>query len=115
MTATCFTVVGVLNKMVTVLANLLLSAQHASPAGILSLLVCILATTGYKQAPLRSDDLVPLKGEMDAAEVERASWSLRDEACELELEPLEVEQREDGAGASAAAVTTRTASSTSEG
>ena len=92
-TATCFTVVGVFNKMLTVLANLLLSAQHASPAGIASLLVCILAATGYKQAPLRSAYLVPLKGEMEAAEVNEA-------ACEMELEPVEPERCDDGSQAS---------------
>ena len=90
-TATCFTVVGVLNKMITVLANLLLSAQHASPAGILSLLVCILAATCYQPSPLRSAYLVPLKGDVDAAEA----------ASEMELEPVAPDRGEQGGGSAA--------------
>ena len=52
-TATCFTVVGVLNKMLTVLGSVLFSGQHASGIGILSLTVCVTAAACYRQAPLR--------------------------------------------------------------
>jgi hypothetical protein len=53
-TATCYTVLGVANKMITVLANLALWDKHASPAGVISLLVCLLGAALYKQAPVRS-------------------------------------------------------------
>ncbi len=52
-TATSYTVVGVLNKMLTVLANTAIWDQHASPTGILSLVVCLLSGTMYQQAPMR--------------------------------------------------------------
>mmetsp|Transcript_7794 Transcript_7794/g.22817 ORF Transcript_7794/g.22817 Transcript_7794/m.22817 type:complete len:449 (-) Transcript_7794:143-1489(-) len=54
-TATCYTVLGVANKMLTVLANLLLWDKHASPVGIACLLVCLAGATAYKQAPPRPD------------------------------------------------------------
>ena len=46
---------GVLNKMLTVLVNTLMWDQHASAAGIASLLVCLAGGALYQQAPLRSD------------------------------------------------------------
>lgn len=52
--ATSYTLVGVLNKLITVLINCLLWDQHASRAGILSLLVCIVGGALYQQAPSRS-------------------------------------------------------------
>lgn len=53
--ATSFTLVGVLNKCMTVLVNLLIWDQHASPMGILSLFLCLIGGAFYKQAPMRKD------------------------------------------------------------
>lgn len=53
--ATSFTLVGVLNKCMTVMVNLLIWDQHASPMGILSLFVCLIGGAFYKQAPMRKD------------------------------------------------------------
>lgn len=53
--ATSYTIIGVLNKMLTVLVNTLMWDQHASAAGIASLLVCLAGGALYQQAPLRSD------------------------------------------------------------
>ena len=50
MTATAYTVVGVMNKMLTVTANALIWDKHASSAGIGSLLICLLAGSAYQQA-----------------------------------------------------------------
>ena len=52
-TATCYTVLGVANKMLTVFANVLIWDKHASIYGIVSLAVCLLGASSYKQAPLR--------------------------------------------------------------
>ena len=41
--------------MLTVLVNLLIWDRHASSYGILSLMVCLLGATAYKQAPLREE------------------------------------------------------------
>ena len=51
-TATCYTVLGVANKMLTVLANAMVWDQHASLTGVMFLVVCLLGATGYKQAPM---------------------------------------------------------------
>ena len=52
-TATCYTVLGVANKMATVLANAMIWDKHASPIGSVCLVACLLGAVGYKQAPLR--------------------------------------------------------------
>lgn len=51
--ATCYTVLGVANKMTTVLANALMWDQHASLRGILCLAACLVAASAYRQAPPR--------------------------------------------------------------
>merc|ERR1719353_343468 len=51
-TATCYTVLGVANKMLTVLANAMVWDQRASLTGIIFLCVCLVGAAGYKQAPL---------------------------------------------------------------
>ena len=51
----CYTVLGVANKMLTVLANAMIWDQHASMVGILFLVVCLAGAAGYKQAPLAAD------------------------------------------------------------
>jgi len=52
--ATFFTIVGILCKILTVIINMLIWDKHASPSGIGFLLVCVLAGTFYQQAPKRS-------------------------------------------------------------
>ncbi|GIL83513.1 hypothetical protein Vretifemale_12011 [Volvox reticuliferus] len=51
--ATLFTIVGIICKVVTVIINVMIWDKHASPAGIAFLLVCVLAGTFYEQAPKR--------------------------------------------------------------
>jgi len=51
-TATCYTVLGVANKMLTVLANAMVWDQRASLSGMMFLCVCLVGAVGYKQAPL---------------------------------------------------------------
>lgn len=51
--ATSYTLIGVANKMLTVLLGVFFLDKHASPLGIASLVACIAASTQYKQAPLR--------------------------------------------------------------
>lgn len=51
--ATTYTLVGVVNKLVTVFVDLLIWDEHASPAGLVFLLCCIVASSFYEQAPLQ--------------------------------------------------------------
>jgi len=52
--ATSFTLIGVMNKCLTVLLNMLVWDQHAPPLGIASLFICLLGGSIYQQAPMRS-------------------------------------------------------------
>eukprot|EP00966_Prymnesium_polylepis_P181824 4212006-Prymnesium_polylepis.1 len=56
--ATGYTVIGVANKMLTVLGSVLLTDQRSSPVGIACLLGCLLAASLYRQAPLRAEFVV---------------------------------------------------------
>jgi len=53
--ATTYTVIGVLNKMLTVLLNALMWEHHASAMGIASLAACLAGGALYRQAPLRKE------------------------------------------------------------
>ena len=53
--ATTYTVIGVINKLLTVLINTLIWDQHATPVGVASLIVCLLGGSLYEQAPLRKE------------------------------------------------------------
>ncbi|KAG2498722.1 hypothetical protein HYH03_003462 [Edaphochlamys debaryana] len=51
--ATLFTIVGILCKIITVVINVLIWDKHATPSGIAFLLVCVGAGTFYEQSPRR--------------------------------------------------------------
>lgn len=51
--ATSFTLIGVVNKCLTILMNVLIWDQHATPGGIFSLFVCISGGLIYQQSPMR--------------------------------------------------------------
>eukprot|EP00928_Gymnodinium_smaydae_P040470 TRINITY_DN27449_c0_g1_i1.p1 TRINITY_DN27449_c0_g1~~TRINITY_DN27449_c0_g1_i1.p1 ORF type:complete len:348 (-),score=40.22 TRINITY_DN27449_c0_g1_i1:39-1082(-) len=51
--ATSYTLLGVVCKLLTVSLNVLIWNKHATPVGILWLLVCLAASSLYQQAPMR--------------------------------------------------------------
>eukprot|EP00967_Tisochrysis_lutea_P092529 scaffold133472_cov40-Tisochrysis_lutea.AAC.2 len=53
-TATAYSVVGVMNKMLTVTVNVLIWDKHASPYGVASLAICLAGGSLYQQAPPRA-------------------------------------------------------------
>lgn len=53
--ATSFTLIGVLNKCLTVFMNVLIWDQHATPFGIASLFLCLIGGSFYQQAPMRKE------------------------------------------------------------
>mmetsp|Transcript_17975 Transcript_17975/g.41203 ORF Transcript_17975/g.41203 Transcript_17975/m.41203 type:complete len:206 (-) Transcript_17975:84-701(-) len=76
-TATAYTVVGVMNKMLTVTVNVLIWDKHASPLGIGSLLVCLVGGSFYQQAPSRSPpkpttEPMPLLGSCEDADGDKS-------------------------------------------
>eukprot|EP00585_Thalassiosira_rotula_P001877 CAMPEP_0196140140 /NCGR_PEP_ID=MMETSP0910-20130528/7156_1 /TAXON_ID=49265 /ORGANISM="Thalassiosira rotula, Strain GSO102" /LENGTH=248 /DNA_ID=CAMNT_0041400959 /DNA_START=339 /DNA_END=1085 /DNA_ORIENTATION=+ len=52
--AASYTLIGVMNKCMTVLVNLLIWDQHAPPEGLVSLGLCIVGGVLYKQAPMKN-------------------------------------------------------------
>ena len=72
--ATSFTLVGVINKFLTILLNVFIWDKHATPLGIVALVICLGGGSFYQQAPLRADRLVAEKS--------------RDMQSAIEVQPL---------------------------
>jgi GDP-mannose transporter len=53
--ATTYTLVGVVNKFVTVLLNIAIWDKHSSPIGLFAVCLCLLAGSAYQQAPRRDE------------------------------------------------------------
>jgi GDP-mannose transporter len=90
--ATSFTLIGVMNKCLTVIVNLMIWDQHAAPAGILSLFLCLVGGSLYQQAPLRKtnqkptrDDVVPQDGTWNTDDLSIGESSTHDEEGEMLL------------------------------
>jgi len=62
--ATTFTLVGVVNKFLTVLLNVVIWDKHSSVQGLFAVCMCLLAGTFYQQAPKRE----PVKKELELKE-----------------------------------------------
>jgi len=66
--ATYFTVIGNVCKVLTVFINVFMWDLHATPAGLASLFVCLVGAYFYKQSPLRV-------AEKEKAEMEKGKHS----------------------------------------
>jgi GDP-mannose transporter len=53
--ATTYTLVGVVNKFLTLLLNVLIWDKHSSPTGLAAVCLCMLAGTFYQQSPRRDE------------------------------------------------------------
>ena len=51
--ATSYTIIGVMNKCLTIMLNYVVWDNHARPAGIACLFLCLAGGSVYKQAPMR--------------------------------------------------------------
>jgi solute carrier family 35 len=72
--ATTYTLVGVVNKFLTVLLNVIVWDKHSSPTGLIAVCVCLLAGMFYQQAPMRSDEKQEAqRGQKGEPEAEMAS------------------------------------------
>jgi len=63
--ATTYTVVGVINKLLTVLVNVLIWDNHASMIGITCLLLCLIGAVVYEPAPLRHPPVARVASKSD--------------------------------------------------
>lgn len=53
--ATSYTLVGVVNKFLTVLLNVILWDKHSSPMGLFAVCMCLVSGIFYQQAPRRDE------------------------------------------------------------
>lgn len=53
--ATTYTLVGVVNKFLTVSLNVFIWDKHSSAQGMFAVCICLLAGTFYQQAPRRDE------------------------------------------------------------
>jgi len=60
LSATSFTVVGNVCKLLTICINVFIWDKHASAFGIICLLFCLAAAYFYKQAPMRADSKIDM-------------------------------------------------------
>jgi len=88
--ATSYTLIGVINKCLTILLNLVIWDQHAPIGGILSLLVCLTGGSLYQQAPMRKDekDDDALTSDAKDADDHDDDMELADGKNSKEVEPL---------------------------
>jgi len=82
--ATSFTLIGVMNKCLTILLNLVIWDQHAPPGGIASLALCLVGGSLYRQAPMRE----ALATSKDVADQTEDVWDVEQKAPEEEVELL---------------------------
>lgn len=54
--ATTYTLVGVVNKFLTVLLNVIIWDKHSTPLGIIAVCICLAAGLFYQQAPMRTQE-----------------------------------------------------------
>lgn len=54
--ATTYTLVGVVNKFLTVLLNVMIWDKHSTPLGIVAVCICLSAGMFYQQAPMRQPE-----------------------------------------------------------
>jgi hypothetical protein len=83
LSATTFTLVGVVNKFLTVLVNVIIWDKHSSTVGLFAVSICLIAGIFYEQAPRRSE-LQP-KQEL---ETRKDTTFLAKNEEEMELEKL---------------------------
>jgi len=89
--AASFTLIGVMNKFLTIVLNFLIWDYHATPTGIACLCLCIVAGAFYEQAPMRKEE----KKTDDYAKVEQglemktsSDGADKDDSSSADTEPL---------------------------
>lgn len=55
--AAAFTVIGVVNKFLTIILNVLVWSKHSTPLGLTAVCICLVAGCFYQQAPKKTPPL----------------------------------------------------------
>jgi hypothetical protein len=84
--ATSFSLIGVMNKCLTILINLSMWDQHAPPGGIASLFLCLVGGSLYRQAPMREVSLSNKEVASQADDVWESELNKEDKAAVSEEE-----------------------------
>jgi GDP-mannose transporter len=79
--ATTYTLVGVVNKFFTVLLNVIIWDKHSTPFGIFAVCLCLGAGTLYQQSPRRDE------GRNNKSSTEMVSSSVGN-GIDVESQPL---------------------------
>jgi len=96
--ATSFTLIGVINKCMTVIVNLMIWDQHAAPLGIASLFLCIIGGSLYQQAPMKentADDIAKAQAVKDNLDLNTKNEDFQD-SDEVVLKELLITNRPQG-------------------
>jgi len=80
--ATSYTLVGVINKFITILLNVLIWDKHATGYGIMALIVSLAGGAFYEQAPLRNAAGTPTK------RLSPSNEASKEKEEDIEMEPL---------------------------
>jgi hypothetical protein len=86
--ATSFTLIGVINKCLTILVNFTMWDQHAPPGGIACLSLCLVGGALYRQAPMREVALSVKEVAGQSGDVWEAKLNSEDKEAEEEVELL---------------------------
>jgi len=81
--ATSFTLIGVMNKCLTVLLNILIWDKHAAPGGTFCLFICIAGGIIYQQAPMRGKKTPEQQPNADGEDDEELNAKLIDSKKEM--------------------------------
>ena len=92
--ATSFSLIGVMNKCLTILLNILVWDQHATPFGTASLLLCLVGGSLYRQAPMRASKVQSLAKQSVASANASVFDNNGDESQDLEKSLLSNEEEE---------------------
>jgi GDP-mannose transporter len=77
--ATTYTLVGVVNKFLTVLLNVMVWDKHSTPMGLIAVCVCLGSGALYQQAPRRDDGHKQLEDSNRLAAAELTALSNEDD------------------------------------
>merc|ERR1711920_749286 len=88
--ATAYTLLGVVCKFISVQINVAIWDKHATPTGLAWLGVCLASSATYRQAPLRSERSNTTAEENSELEPERIGCTEtgQDEICDETLVPV---------------------------
>jgi GDP-mannose transporter len=65
LSATSFTLVGVVNKFITILLNVMVWDKHSTGWGLVAVTICLISGVFYEQPPKKSHDIKHSTDESD--------------------------------------------------